>query len=79
MGHESHSITLNASNWRSLKADRALSIKGSGHVCEGDEFTTHWHFGGGLRGSLLVEYTDTTEHVGVGYDVSLTDAIIEER
>jgi hypothetical protein len=43
-------------NWAIVKSGKALRLRGKGYRYEGEFFWDYWSFGGGLDGTLLVEY-----------------------
>jgi|JI10StandDraft_1071094.scaffolds.fasta_scaffold3984730_1 hypothetical protein len=75
-GSEDHSITLTARNWNAIKTGRPLSIRGKGYWYEGAFFWDNWTFGGGLEGTLRVDYG---KDGATGFDGSLSEATVEEH
>jgi hypothetical protein len=74
--HKPHTIVLTPRNWRRVKSGQPLDIRGKGYVYDGDFFWDYWRFGGGLEGTLVVDYG---EDGGQGFVGNLHDAKIEER
>lgn len=80
-GYEIHQLVLSPEDWASVKSGQELNITGEGYRYDGCFYWDYWTFGGGLDGSLLVEYEDTENYAwsrGVGFDGHLSDAMIEE-
>jgi hypothetical protein len=75
-GYELHSLPLTPRNWSRIKRGRPLTIRGKGYYYDAEFFWDYWSFGGGLDGSLRVEYGDDA---GVGFEGSLSDAMIQEH
>jgi hypothetical protein len=65
--------------WAALKGGESHSIRGKGYYSEGDFFWDYWDFGGGLNGTLRVQYGKNTKDLGVGFDGTLDEATIEEH
>jgi hypothetical protein len=75
-GYELHSLTLTPRNWAAIKAGRAHSQRGAGYYYEGEFFWDYWYFGGGLAGTLEVNYGNDG---GQGFVGNLSDAKIGEH
>ncbi len=74
-GYELHSIKLSARDWALVKSGEGLSKRGKGYYYEAQFFWDYWNFGGGLSGSLYVDYGNDGAN---GYMGSLRGATIEE-
>lgn len=75
-GYDNHSITLTQKNWAKVSSGKPLNIRGKGYYYEGEFFWDYWYFGGGLDGSLRVDYG---EDGGCGFEGTLSDALILEN
>ena len=76
-GYEDHTLTVNHRDWNRLLSGESLEIKGEIYFYDGDGFLEHWRFGGGMDGSLKVEYEDESGEFGVGWEGKLSGAEIE--
>lgn len=74
-GYELHSVELNPKEWAEVKNGESLGKRGEGYCYEGQFFLDYWDFGGGLDGSLYVDYGDDGANGFIG---KLRDASIEE-
>lgn len=74
--YKSHSITVTAEAWKSIKAGQPLCIKGEEYAFEGESFWDYWTFNESSAGSLMVEYGDDE---GPGFDGMLNDVSVEEH
>jgi hypothetical protein len=74
--YKSHSITVTAEDWKSIKAGQPLCFKGEEYAFEGESFWDYWTFNQSSAGSLLVEYGDDE---GSGFDGMLNDISVEEH
>ncbi|MGH8737805.1 MAG: hypothetical protein ACREU5_02250 [Burkholderiales bacterium] len=72
---EAHSITLTACEWAHVRAGKSLRIRGRVYYHEGRRYRDVWKFGGGLHGTLVVEYGQQAAN---GFDGYLSDATIVE-
>jgi hypothetical protein len=75
-GYNSHSITVTAADWKSIKAGQALRLRGDEYSFEGEIFWDYWSFNSLSAGSLVVEYGDDE---GGRFDGRLDDVSAEEH
>jgi len=75
IGHESHTVELTETEWKSVKAGNALSRDVESYY-EGGAVTYSYSFNGGVGNTLCVHYS-TDEDFGDGFIGGIEDVMVD--